>query len=429
MNPADAAKPMHRPAALLALTLVSLYVSQGLIAGFTFSASPTLLRDQGMPLEKVGLMSLALMPWALSFLVAPYIDRYKFLGRTHRRSWIIPMQLILPFFVVMLAACFSDNHFPTILFLTFVVGVFAAISDVAAHGLAVEQLAVEQRGWGNGLQVGGYWIGSLVGSGGVLMLHPQIGTMNAICLIAVAQLAVFAPIYLYPEGVDRPRAALERHRPSVWHFLARPDAWMTLILILLFDLGRAAAMGMQGPFLIDKGFSVADVGFLNGTVGVIAGLLGSFGGSYLVAKLKRDHALMLTAFLQALAFGAYAYVAAVEFFPTWLLAAIFAVQYFAFSSAIVALYAFIMDNCSKEQAGTDFTLQYCFGNFMVIGGGAISGYGAAALGYKWHFIACFAVCCIAVIATPTLYRRITATRERTLSGDELETYAAKGVTT
>lgn len=407
----------RQPVFLLALTLVSLYASQGLISGFTFSGSPTLLRDQGMSLHHVGLMSLALLPWAFSFLMAPYIDRHKFIGRTHRRSWIVPMQLALPGAVLALAACFSSNNFATIFVLTFMVGLLSAISDVGAHGLAVEQLSSQQRGWGNGLQVGGYWIGSLLGSGGVLMLQPQLGTANAISLIAVALLIVLIPVMLYPEGVLQPEALHARHNPSVRSFLARRSSRMLLLFIVLFDLGRAAAMSMQGPFLIDKGLSVADVGFLNGTVGVIAGLLGSVGGSLLVGKLRRDYALMLTAILQAIAFGAYAYLAAIEYLPKSLLAVIFALQYFSFSAAIVALYAFIMDNCTKGQASTDFSLPYCFGNLMVIGGGALSGFSASKLGYQMHFGVCFAVCAAAAIATPFLYRRIVALRNVELAAE------------
>lgn len=394
------------PALFLALTLVSLYVSQGLIAGFTFGAVPALLRDQGMPVEQIGLMALALLPWAFSFVVAPVVDRYKLPGRTHRRSWIIPMQLLLPPAVLLLALHFTASHFATIMALTFAVGLLAAVSDVAAHGLAVEQLSPEQRSWGNGLQVGGYWVGSLLSGGVVLMLQPLIGTFNAIALVALALLPILVPITLYPEGTARPRAALERHRPGVRHFLRRPGAGPMLLLILLLDLGRAAAMGMQGPFLVDAGFDLTEIGFLRGTIGVAAGLLGSIVGSALAARLKRDRALSLTATLQALAFGAYAYVVVTGYHPFWLLGAIFAFEYFAFSATIVALYAFIMDNCSPEQAGTDFTLQYCFGNFVVIAGGALSGFGVAAFGYAWHFILCFAVCATAAAVTPILYRRI-----------------------
>jgi len=407
-----------RPALFLALTLVSLYVSQGIIAGFTFGAVPALLRKQGMSLEQIGLMTLALLPWAFSFAVAPVVDRYKLAGRTHRRSWIIPMQLLLPPVMLVLAYQFSASHFATIMALTFAIGLLAAVSDVAAHGLAVEQLSPSQRSWGNGLQVGGYWVGSLFSGGAILMLQPLIGTFNAIALLSLALLPILIPVTLYPEGAERPRAALERHSPSIRHFLRRSSAWPMLLLILLVDLGRAAAMGMQGPFLVDVGFTLTEIGLLRGTIGVAAGLVGSVLGSALVARLRRDQALCLLTTLQALAFGAYAYAVATGYHPFWLLGGIFAFEYCAFSATIVALYAFIMDNCSPEQAGTDFTLQYCFGNFVVITGGALSGYGVAAFGYMGHFVLCFAICAVAALVTPFLYRCIAAAPDKTAAGSE-----------
>ena len=74
-----------------------------------------------------------------------------------------------------------------------------------------------------------------------------------------------------------------------------------LLLILLYFLGRAAASSMQGPFLVDSGFSLADIGLLKGSIGVAAGLGGSVAASYFVGKMSRDRALASAATLQALA--------------------------------------------------------------------------------------------------------------------------------
>ena len=419
MSTNTTAEKTPRRVALLVATLISLYMSQGLVGGFTFSAAPTMLRAQGMPLQQVGLIALALLPWAFSFLVAPTIDRFKLPGRTHRRSWIIPMQVILPFVFLLLAYKFSASGFYTIMALIFAVGMIAAVSDVAVHGLAVEQLKPSQRGWGNGLQVGGYWVGSLFGAGTVLMLQPELGTFNTIALVAIAFFPLLIPVLFYPEEVTRPRAALQRHRPSFRYFLRRREAWLMLLLILLYFLGRAAASSMQGPFLVDSGFSLADIGLLKGSIGVAAGLAGSVAASYFAGKMSRDRALVLAATLQALAFGAYAAMVWLQYLPHWLLGAVFALEFFAFSAAIVVVYAFIMDNCSTEQAGTDFTLQYCFGNLVVILGGGISGFGVAAYGYTVHFAICFAVCALAAILTPLLYRQITRGTPPTAAEAEL----------
>src|SRR5262245_57077938 len=63
-----------------------IYVAQSLVSGLTFQALPALLRAQGASLDRIGLVSLALLPWALKFLWAPWIERYRHgaAGRSRR---------------------------------------------------------------------------------------------------------------------------------------------------------------------------------------------------------------------------------------------------------------------------------------------------------------------------------------------------------
>ena len=56
--------------------LSCLYFSQGLPFGFMSQALPALLRSYDVSLEKIGLVSLVALPWALKFLWAPYVDHY-----------------------------------------------------------------------------------------------------------------------------------------------------------------------------------------------------------------------------------------------------------------------------------------------------------------------------------------------------------------
>ena len=56
--------------------LSCLYFSQGLPLGFLSQALPALLRSYDVSLEKIGLVSLVAVPWALKFLWAPLVDHY-----------------------------------------------------------------------------------------------------------------------------------------------------------------------------------------------------------------------------------------------------------------------------------------------------------------------------------------------------------------
>ncbi|MBT12813.1 MAG: hypothetical protein CMI02_12355 [Oceanospirillaceae bacterium] len=56
--------------------LSGLYLVQGLPHGFFGQAMPVLLREQGLDLTLIGLLSIVSAPWALKFIWAPWLDRF-----------------------------------------------------------------------------------------------------------------------------------------------------------------------------------------------------------------------------------------------------------------------------------------------------------------------------------------------------------------
>jgi hypothetical protein len=68
-----------------------------------------------------------------------------------------------------------------------------------------------------------------------------------------------------PAPADLPRS----------HFLRRSGAWRLIVLIVIYKAGEAFAGGMLRPFLVDAHLTITDVGWLLGTVGFVAGMLGA----------------------------------------------------------------------------------------------------------------------------------------------------------
>ncbi|MBF3131559.1 MFS transporter, partial [Pseudomonas aeruginosa] len=79
----------------LVITLALLYLSQGIPIGLAMDALPTLLRQDGAPLQALAFLPLVGLPWVVKFLWAPWVDNHwsRRLGR--RRSWILPMQCMV----------------------------------------------------------------------------------------------------------------------------------------------------------------------------------------------------------------------------------------------------------------------------------------------------------------------------------------------
>jgi len=65
----------HKPTYTLGL-LLSLYIAQGLPAGFLTQALPAILRQYHVSLTVIGWSGLLLFPWAVKFLWAPVVDHH-----------------------------------------------------------------------------------------------------------------------------------------------------------------------------------------------------------------------------------------------------------------------------------------------------------------------------------------------------------------
>ena len=71
------------------VAIAGIYVAQSLVSGLTFQSFPAILRSSGAPLDQIGLVSLALLPWALKFLWAPAVERYRMGGHRRRSRQIV----------------------------------------------------------------------------------------------------------------------------------------------------------------------------------------------------------------------------------------------------------------------------------------------------------------------------------------------------
>ena len=153
------------------VALTGLYVVQGLPHGFFGQAMPVLLREQGLDLTVIGLLSLLSLPWALKFVWAPWLDRFSLVGGEFRRSWIIGMNTAAVVVLLLMStqplSGWTANLvlFASVLML---LNTVIATQDIATDALAVENLPSEQRGIGNGIQVAGYRIGMIL-AGGLLV--------------------------------------------------------------------------------------------------------------------------------------------------------------------------------------------------------------------------------------------------------------------
>ncbi len=381
--------------------LGSLYLSQGLPFGFFTQALPVLMRQQGYSLEAISLTTLLALPWALKFLWAPAVDRFGNERFGARKSWIVPIQLTTVVTLAGLAWLSSAAALAVMLAGVLVTNLLAATQDVATDGLAVDMLDTGERGVANGVQVAGYRVGMILGGGALLIVHEHLGwQLTFLSMAAILALATL-PVWMHRERPRRTRVSANRAR--VVAFLTQPGTGRILVLIFAYKCGDAFAAGVLRPFLVDAGLGLADIGWIIGTYGFVAGLLGALAGGALVNVLGRRRALVAFGLFQALAVGGYLVLALAT--PTYARAAgLCTLEHFAGGTATAALFTCMMDWSSRESSATDYTVQ---ASAVVVAtglGSTLSGLSAGALGYAAHFAVGTSLTLAAVLVVLRTYR-------------------------
>lgn len=382
--------------------LGTLYLSQGLPFGFFTQALPALLRKEGVSLSLIGLASLLTLPWALKFLWAPLVDRGVSSRWGRRRGWILPLQGLTIVAMGSLALFDWKGGMVWVLGAFLLANLLAATQDIATDGLAVDLLRPEERGLGNGVQVAGYRVGMIIGGGVLLVVFSHLGWRWTFLLMALCLGLATVPTLLYKEPRALPVSAQERvEQGSMWSmwtsFVKQPGVAGWIVVILLYKGGDALATGMLRPFLVDLGLGLGQIGWLLGTAGFTAGLLGALAGGWGVQRLGRRRALLGFGLLQAFAVSLYI-LPALGATQMWLLYAVCTIEHFAGGMATAALFTIMMDLCRPTQAATDYTIQ---ASLAVVAKGVasmLSGASAANLGYAAHFGFSALFCLVGLLA-------------------------------
>ncbi|HEY1547700.1 MAG TPA: MFS transporter, partial [Kofleriaceae bacterium] len=217
--------------------LGTLYFAQGVPYGFFAVVVPVELRERHWDLDKIGLSALLASPWAFKFAWAPLLDRmwWKRLGR--RRTWILSMQ-VASMIVLAIAALAGSSSIALLFGATFTVNLLAATQDIATDGLGVELLDDNERGPGNGLQVGAYRFGMVIGGGVLLLFQKQLHDSGMFAVMAALTLLATLPVALADEPPlpPKPDGVIDNE-----HFLRRPGVWPIVALLLVYKAGETFA--------------------------------------------------------------------------------------------------------------------------------------------------------------------------------------------
>ena len=367
--------------------LASLYLAQGLPFGFFTQALPVLLRERGLSLAAIGATGLLFLPWALKFLWAPLVDH-----RGSRRSWILSLQALTLAGAIALAFVDLDSSLVPIFGALLLFNLLAATQDVATDGLAVRLLSPAERGLGNGVQVGAYRIGMILGGGFLLWLFSISGwSVMFLGMAALLALTCVPVLFLREPVTARTSSISTRQLVLAWtQRLRTPGFVWFIVLICTYKLGDAMASSLVGPYMHDAGLTKAEIAVVKGTIGSVMGLAGAALGGWMAWYFGRRPALIVCGVLQTLSLLLYL---ACTFEPASknLLYLASTAEHLLGGMATVALFTLMMDASDPDHAGTDYTL---LASAVVLGtglAGVLAGVLGDAMGYAFSFAGAFVI--------------------------------------
>jgi PAT family beta-lactamase induction signal transducer AmpG len=283
----------------------------GLPLALTASTLTAWLSDAGVTRASIGLFAAIATPYAFKFLWSPLLDGLKLpvlsarLGR--RRGWLLLTQT----FLVAAIAAMALNDPATNPWMTALVGVMiatlSATQDTVIDAYRVERLPKEAQGTGAAWATFGYRIGMLVSGAGALYLADNIGwEMTYFAMAGVMALGLITTLVMREPQVEVAGdwamggglMNFIRHYvvAPFRDFMTRPLWLAVLLFVVLYKLGDAFMGVMFNPFLLDIGFTKTQIAQVVKFYGLIATIIGTFAGGWLVGHVGMFRALLLCGF-------------------------------------------------------------------------------------------------------------------------------------
>ncbi len=387
------------------LWIPSLYLVEGLPYVLVMTVSVIMYKRFGISNTDIALYTSWLyLPWVIKPFWSPVVD---LLGT--RRRWIWLMQLLVG--GTLAGVAFSaplPNAFRWTLAFFWLMAFQSATHDIAADGFYMLASSEREQALFVGVRTMFYRIAMIAGQGLIVVLagtlETRLGDVHRAWALTMGALAVtlvlFGIWHLWvlprPES-DRPgdmRRVPEFVREFVatfGSFFRKPKIGAALGFLLLYRLGEAQLVKLATPFMLDPvargglGLTTAQVGWLYGTVGIVALTIGGILGGWVASRHGLKAWLWPMMVAMQLPDAVYIFLAHVQPASLWIVQACVVVEQFGYGFGFTA-YVLYMIYIAR---GAHRTAHYaiCTG-FMALGmmvPGMWSGWVEDHVGYATFF--------------------------------------------
>ena len=292
----------------------SLYFAQGIPYVVVMSVAVILFKRMGMSNTDIALYTSGLnLPWVIKPLWSPLVDLLK-----TKRWWIVVMQILVGAGLAGIALTIQGPlAFRYCLAFMWLLAFSSATHDIAADGFYMLGLNEKKQAYFVGIRNTFYRFAVIFGQGILVMFAgwleqryarempetaaiPQAWSLT-FYLLTILFALLFVYHYLFLPHPRRDTCTLPPQQASAGRvfkeflgtftsFFQKKHIVSALIFILLYRFAEAQLVKITSPFLLDTpatgglALSTAEVGFIYGTIGVIALTIGGIVGGIAMAR-------------------------------------------------------------------------------------------------------------------------------------------------
>ncbi len=365
--------------------LFSLYIAQSIPMSFFSTVVPVIMRQEKYSLESIGLMQLVKLPWIIKFLWAPLVDSK---AKTTRqlRHWILFSELFYAAVILSIGLFDLQTDFRLIVMLMVIAFIASATQDIAVDIFAILQLTPAQRSIGNSMQSAGSFVGTLFGTGVLLIAYHYFGWTNLLVLLSLFVVFAVVPVMLYRRPVRSENEPQQRISiKEIWIFFAEKGKHKRVLILIFYYSGIIGILTLLKPFLVDLGYNVKQIGFMSGIFGTSVATLASLAGGFIIRKTGRRLAMYLFLVVSLFAAAWFSFISATTPSKGSIYMGI-GLLWGAYGLSTVAIYTTSMDLVRKGREGTDFTIQIVITHLSSLIIAVSSGKLGDLLGYRNVFL-------------------------------------------
>lgn len=351
----------------------------GFASGFpfllVFSTLSLWLKETGWTYAAIGAFSLVKLPYALKWVVSPFLDRIKcpFLwcfGR--RRSWAILLNTLLFVSLLIMSVLQPEKDQILIWFCAIFICASSACLDVVLDAYRVESFAKhpEEQASGSAVFVLGYRVGLVFSGAGALTLASFMSWNAVYVIMSLGALIGFVTLFFAKEPdvnfkyTVQTEKSIQKRVVDFWQKsvlapfrdFAQNRQWpFVLALIFIYRMSDSYFGPMSFPFYDDMGFSKLEIAYIIKIYGMAATIAGGLAGGVLLKKTGILKGMYICGFTQGITTLLFSWQA-VEGHHLGLLGIVITLENFSSGMATTALVAYISSLCNVLYTATQYAL-------------------------------------------------------------------------